>query len=503
MKSKKVVLKLENIMKTFPGVKAVDDVSIEFYSGEIHAVLGHNGAGKSTLLKIISGAQIKDSGNIILEGRNIELSSPSDGIREGICMVYQELDLIPDLSGDENIFLGQKRFLNKVGLIDRKARLEAGNKIIKRLSDDIDLTVPVRNLSVSKQQLIAIAKALSHNAKVMIFDEPTAALTESETSKLFDIMRRLADEGIAIIWITHRLNEVFCLADKVSLMREGHLLSTDLISDVEMADIVYVMTGEKEEEINSVREWKPCTGPVMLEVKDLCLEKTYKDISFQVQAGEVLGITGLLGCGATEVAKTIFAVLHQDSGEIIVEGKNTRHLTPEKAVRYGMAYLPEDRKTSGLNLISSVRNNISLTSLRRLSRFGFMDFRKEKDAVEQMIDRLSIKVSSPSQLAGQLSGGNQQKIVLAKWLLLDVKIFILCEPTRGIDIGVKREIHRIIRTLAEQGAAVIVVSTEVEEIMNVSDRMLLLYEGEPLQIVKTGEKSHSELMNIIYGVRNE
>ncbi len=503
MESKTTILKLENIMKTFPGVKAVDNVSLDFYSGEIHALLGHNGAGKSTLLKIISGAQVKDSGRIILEGRTIELSSPKDGIKKGICMVYQELDLIPDLSGDENIFLGQKRFLNKTGLINRKERLTEANNIIKRLADDIDLSVPVRELSISKQQLIAIAKALSHNAKVMIFDEPTAALTESETHRLFEIMRRLADEGLAIIWITHRLNEVFLLADRVSLMREGRLLSTDVISHVNMADIVYVMTGEKEEEINKIRQWKPCNGPVAIEVRNLTLNKAFYDISFDVRSGEVLGITGLLGCGATEIAKTIFAVFHQDSGEILIDGNPVKKLTPEKAVKLGIAYLPEDRKTSGLNLISTVANNISLTSLHNLSRLGFIDFSREASSVEAMIERLQIKVSSPRQLAGQLSGGNQQKIVLAKWLLLGARIFILCEPTRGIDIGVKREIHRIIRELAKQGSAVIVVSTEVEEIMNVSDRMLLLYEGHQLQIVKTGEKTHSELMNIIYGVSNE
>lgn len=499
-KSNKPMLILENINKKFPGVNAVDNVSISFFQGEIHAILGHNGAGKSTLLKIISGAHRKDSGKMILNGKEISLTSPSDGLKNGICMVYQEVDLIPHLTGAENIFLGQKRFVNKLGLIDAQKRLAAAKMIMKKLHVDIDLTVPVSTLSVSKQQLIAIAKSLSHDAKVMIFDEPTAALTEAEAENLFSIMHTLAEDGLAIIWITHRLNEVFKISDKVSLMKEGKLISTNKIEELNMADVVFVMTGEKEEEIKSVRKWIPCNGPIKLSVNHLTLPGVYEDISFDLRAGEVLGITGLLGCGATEIAKTLFAVLKQSSGSISVNGKIVERFSPEKAVDLGIAYLPEDRKRSGLNLIASVKENISLPVIKRFSKFGFIDSKDELSAVIKMIQRLSIKVSDPLQLAGTLSGGNQQKIVLAKWLLRDAQIFIMCEPTRGIDIGVKREIHKIIRDLASKGMAVIVVSSEVEEIMDVSDRMLLLYEGKQIDIIKTGEQDFNTIMNTIYGV---
>lgn len=477
MKENQDILVLEHINKAFPGVKAVDDVSLTVREGEIHALLGHNGAGKSTLVKIISGAYQKDSGRMLLDGKELKLSSPADGLNEGICMVYQELDLIPYLDGNENIFLGQERFLNKFGLINRKQRHEAAQELVTRLGVDINLDVPVRNLSISKQQLIAITKALSHNARIMVFDEPTAALTESEANKLFDIMRLLTKQGMGIIWITHRLDEVFRMADRVTLMRDGKWLSTNDLENVKMTDIVEAMTGEKEDEQQSVKHNAAQEGPCRISCRNLSLDKVYQDISFDLHAGEVLGITGLIGCGATEIAKSLFAVLHPQSGEIHVNGKRMRRYTPHAAVRNGIAYISEDRKGDGLNLIGSVRSNISITILKKLSRFGFINFSKEAEAAAEMIERLAIRVAGPMQTAGTLSGGNQQKIVIAKWLLKEAGVFIMCEPTRGIDVGVKREIHKMIRSLAKSGIAVLVVSTEIEEIIETCDRILILYEG--------------------------
>lgn len=497
----RVVLKLENITKRFPGVVAVDDVSLEFSTNKIHAVLGHNGAGKSTLMKIISGACIKDSGVMTLNGNEIDLISPYDGLQRGISMVYQELDLIPDLAGDENIYVGQKIFLNKLGLINKNKRIQEAQKLVDRLGVDIDLTIPVRNLSVSKQQIIAIAKALSRQSQVMIFDEPTAALNDAESEKLFAIMRNLADSGMALIWITHRLSEVFAVADCVSLMKNGKLVSTNNIHEIEKKDIVFVMTGESPEETESVKGLLPSNGERLVSCESLTLKETFHDITFDLHSGEVLGITGLLGCGATEIAKSLFSVCRPDSGKIIVKGKEVKNLTPVKAVDLGISYLPEDRKISGLNLKTTVKNNLSLPILKKkLSRYGFINFAKERLLTNSMIEQLSIKVTNLEQLVGTLSGGNQQKVVLGKWLLYDADIFVMCEPTRGIDIGVKIEIHKIIRELASSGAAVLVVSSEVEEVMSLSDRMLLLYEGRIQEEVKHGQKSYNEIMNIIYGV---
>lgn len=496
-----LVLKLEHIKKAFLGVVAVNDVSLDFYATKIHALLGHNGAGKSTLMKIISGAYQKDAGEITLNNQKINLLSPYDGLVKGISMVYQELDLIPDLSGDENIFLGQNRFLNKYKLINRNERQKEAQSLMNKLGADVDLSCPVKNLSVSKQQLIAIAKALSRDAKVMIFDEPTAALNDAESEKLFSIMHKLADDGMTIIWITHRLNEVFAHADTVSLMRDGHLISSNSINEIEKKDIVYAMTGEVTTGSIDDSNSDTTRGECLISCRDLCLDKVYSNISFDLHSGEVLGITGLLGCGATEIAKSLFSVCKPDSGKIIIKGKEEKKLTPQKAVKYGISYLPEDRKVSGLNLITTVRNNLSLTILKKkLSRYGFINFKKETELTESMIKQLAIKVSSAEQITKTLSGGNQQKVVLGKWLLYDADVFVMCEPTRGIDIGVKREIHRIIRELAANGAAVLVVSSEVEEVINVSDRMLLLYDGHIQEEVGKNQKTYNEIMNIIYGV---
>lgn len=499
MKSNEPILILENIVKQFPGVKAVDNVSLQITKGEIHALLGHNGAGKSTLVKIISGAYRKDSGKMIMDGEEVDFKSPSEGIAHGVGMVYQELDLIPYLSASENIFLGQNRFRNKFGFIDKAERKKVAQEIIAKFGVDVDLDVPVNELSISKQQLVTIAKAISRKAKLMIFDEPTAALNDNEVEKLFSIMEMLTSEGIAIVWITHRLDEVFRMANRVTLMRDGKWLSTHGIADITMQEIVEAMTGQAEtgEKTHLVSK---ATDEIMLSCKDLCMGKIYNDITFDLHKGEVLGITGLIGCGSTEIAKSLFAVLKPDKGTISVKGVPVHNFTPHHATKLGIAYVSEDRKGDGVNLIGSVRHNITATILDLVSKLGFLQFSEEQELAAKMIKRLEIRTSGQDQLVGTLSGGNQQKIVIAKWLLRNSEIFLMCEPTRGIDVGTKREIHKMIRDLAASGKAVLVVSSEVEEILDTCDRILILYEGKLKAKLSSEQCVKSDMMNLMYGV---
>lgn len=495
-----IMLKLEHVVKSFPGVKAVDDVSLEIKKGEIHALLGHNGAGKSTLVKIISGAYMKDSGTITLDSEEINLTSPQAGIKKGIGMVYQELDLIPDLSGDENIFLGQNRFRNRLGLIDSQSRRKEAEKIIKNFEIEIDLSLPVRKLGVSKQQVVAIAKAISREAKVVIFDEPTAALNNAEAECLFGIMKKLAGQGVSIIWITHRLDEIFETADRVTLMREGKRITTKAIGQITMREIVTELTGVTEEEQISTVNISSKTDEKLISCKNISVQKLFQNITFDLYRGEVLGITGLIGCGATEIAKALFAVNKLSKGEIYIKGEKIEHFTPKIAAQKGIAYISEDRKMEGLNLKGSVQNNIVLTMSRQWSKLGFLNQKKEKESAKDMVETLDIRISDLDQIVNTLSGGNQQKIVLAKWLLKNAEVFVMCEPTRGIDIGAKREIHRIIRQLASEGKAVLVVSSEIEEIIDTCDRVIILYDGSVKGELLSKDCAKKKMLDTMYGI---
>lgn len=494
------MLKLEHICKSFPGVKAVDDVTFEIKKGEIHALLGHNGAGKSTLVKIISGAYQKDAGTVTLDDEVITLTSPQHGLEKGIGMVYQELDLIPDLNGSENIFLGQRRFRNRRGFVDAKARDLEAESLIRQFGVEIDLQIPVKKLGVSRQQLIAIAKAISRQAKVVIFDEPTAALNNVEAERLFGIMRKLADAGVSLILITHRLDEVFLIADRVTLMRDGKWVVTKETGQISMKEIVGALTGVTEEEQVRTANQSSRTEEKLVSCKNISFGTVFQDVSFDLYRGEVLGITGLIGCGATEIAKALFGVCKIDRGEIILLKDKIERMTPEAAVRHKVAYISEDRKIEGLNLIGSVKDNITLTMIGEWAKAGFLNRKKEMVKAEEMVRKLDIRVAGLEQAAGTLSGGNQQKIILAKWLLKQAEIFILCEPTRGIDIGTKREIHKIIRKLAQDGCAVLVVSSEVEEIIDTCDRVMILYDGKTRGELSSEECVKKRMLDVMYGV---
>lgn len=492
------LLQMENIVKDFPGVRAVNNVSFELREGEIHALLGHNGAGKTTLVKILAGAHKKDSGEIKLSGETVEFSNPSDAIKSGIHMVYQELDLIPYLSGAENIYLGQKRFHNKVGLINYKERLKAAQELIEDFDVDIDLSLPVRNLGISKQQIISIAKAISSEAKIIIFDEPTSALNDVETEKLFEIMRKLAEQGVTLIQITHRLSEVFIVANRVTVMREGRRIFTKTIEKVNKEEIIANMTEGKVNIRNSHRS-NTNSSEIILKCENLSDFQTFKDISFELHRGEVLGLTGLIGCGAVEVARSIYGASKRYKGHVYVKGKELVEHNPHKAKNCGLAFVSDDRKKDGLVLLESVKNNITLTILHLLSKLGFIKEKEEREVVSSIIDRLAIRISDIHQEVKTLSGGNQQKVVLSKWLVRDSDIFILCEPTRGIDVSTKTEIHNMIRKFAEDEKGVIVVSSEIDEILKTCDRVLVLFEGDIYGEVNYCEFDRDKILNWMYG----
>lgn len=494
------VLRMEGIVKVFPGVIAVDRVSFELKRGEVHALLGHNGAGKSTLVKIIAGAYQRDGGDMYLDDRPVNFSSPRAAINSGIDMVYQELDLIPYLSGAENIFLGQNRFHNKWGLIDHRKKLEAAQEIVKRLDVEVDLTVPVTELGVSKQQIISIAKAISGNAKIIIFDEPTSALTESETQKLFEIMRWLTQAGVSLILITHRLNDVFAVADRVTIMRDGRKILVREVQHLGKREIILAMTDISTPRETSARAASRIKEPV-LRCENLSHAPYFHDISLELRQGEVLGITGLIGCGSIEIARAIYGASSRDSGTVEVEGTQVKRGDPHDAARKSLAFVSDDRKRDGLILGASVARNMSITILDQITSLGFINRTAERLKVRRMINQFKIRISSEDQAVGTLSGGNQQKVVLSKWLLKQTKVLILCEPTRGIDIATKAEIHKMIRDLARSGLGVIVVSSEIDEILDTADRILVLYEGRMIGEVDYLDFDRPKLLQWMYGTK--
>lgn len=490
---------MENITKDFPGVRAVDNFTFALEKGEIHALLGHNGAGKSTLVKILSGAYKKDQGKIYINGEIIEFSNPAEALKAGIHMVYQELDLIPYLSGAENIFLGQKRFHNKIGFINYQKRLKAAEKIIKEFDVDIDLTIPVKDLGVSQQQIISVAKAISSDAKIIIFDEPTSALNDAETDKLFEIMRKLSDRGVTLVQITHRLSEVFVVANRVTVMREGEHIFTKKINDVTMKEIIENMTEETAEYRNS-RKNDLKNKEIILECKNISDYQMFDNVSFSIHEGEVLGLTGLIGCGAIEVARSIFGASKRYEGSVIVKGSELFPYDTNLSKQKGLAFVPDDRKSDGLVLLESVKNNVTLTILHRIQKFGFIERIKEENIVNKIVDKLSVRTSSINQQVKTLSGGNQQKIVLSKWLVRDSDVFILCEPTRGIDVSTKADIHNMIRKFAEDNKGVLVVSSEIDEILETCDRVLVLYEGRIFGEINYENFDREKIINWMYGV---
>jgi rhamnose transport system ATP-binding protein len=469
------LLEVRNIEKSFPGVRALSGVSFEVRPGEVHALLGENGAGKSTLIKIMSGVYQPDLGSMFVNGAQVNFSSPDDARRAGVATIYQELLLFPELSVAENIFLGHAP-LAGAGRIDWRAmRAEAARLLDSLEIDDLSPDQIVGVLTVGNRQRVEILRALSHDARILIMDEPTAALTESDVTRLFDVVRRLKQRGVGIVYISHRLDEIFAIADRVTVLRDGAYVGSRDVADTNVGELVQMMVGRRLESLFP-KTVAPIGAPV-LEARDLVRRPLTKGVSLIVRAGEIVGIAGLVGSGRSELAQTLFGMTPSESGDVRLNGESVRIDSPETARDKGIAYVPEDRGTQGLVRGMSVLHNFSLAALGSLSRAGFIDRAAERRMALEGVARFSVKTSSVDEIAGRLSGGNQQKIVLGKWLANNPKLLILDEPTRGIDVGAKAEIHRLMSQLAAQGVAILMISSELPEVLGMSDRVLVMREG--------------------------
>jgi ABC-type sugar transport system ATPase subunit len=487
------LIELREITKQFPGVRALDRVSFAVREGEVHALLGENGAGKSTLIKILTGAYQPDSGTILWNGQPVRFADTRQSQSLGIVAIYQELSLYPDLTVAENIFMGHQP-RTRAGLVNWKAMTERARAILHELdADDLDVTQPVRGLSVGNQQRIEIAKALSQNARVLIMDEPTAALTQHDVERLFEIVRRLRERGVAIIYISHRLEEVFLLADRVTVLRDGQVVGETLeVNKTNQAELIRMMVGRTLDTFFPKATAK--VGDTVLEVRNLTCGRAVRNVSFSLKQGEIVGLAGLIGAGRSELAHVLFGITPADSGQILIGGRPATICSPQDAMALGIAYVPEDRKNQGLLTAMNVRENITLAVLRQLLNGVFVNLRAEGRVAREFINTLRIRASSLEQRVNELSGGNQQKVVVAKWLACKPRVLILDEPTRGIDVGAKAEIHRLMSELAQQGMAILMISSELPEILGMSDRILVIRQG---QLVAEFDRAHATQERVI------
>jgi ribose transport system ATP-binding protein len=494
-----VILDVINVSKSFPGVKALDNVSFDLYKGEVHALVGENGAGKSTLMKILSGVYQADSGTIRYKGKEISFRNSTQARDAGISIIYQELNLIPHLSVAANIFIGREP-LTKFGTLDEKRMNEDAVAILGRLNINLDTTIILNRLPVSKQQMVEIAKALSFESEVLIMDEPTSALSENEIDELFTVIHTLRNRGVAIIYISHRLEELKHIVDRISIFRDGHSVSTDDYSAISMNEIVNRMVGRSLENKFPPKQNYPTTEK-LLEVHNITRPGILHNISFDLFRGEILGIAGLMGAGRSELGRAIFGADPISAGSVTLNGIKLSLKSPSDAIKAGIAYLSENRKEEGLAVKMLLTENITMANVSEISRsFGVLSRSKEMEATQQYVNDLNIKTPSLSQIVNNLSGGNQQKAVVAKWLFCDSKILIFDEPTRGIDVGTKYAIYKLIGELAQQGRGIIVISSELPEILGLTDRLLVLHEGSLAATLNTSETSQEEILNYAAGV---
>ena len=468
------LLQVNQVSKSFPGVRALDNVSLELAAGEVLAMVGENGAGKSTLIKILGGAHQADSGDLTIQGNSTLITSPADAQLHGISIIYQEFNLIPDLSVRENIYLGREY---RSGIfIDEKKEKDGVEVLFNQLGIDLDSETPCRELSIAEQQVVEIAKALSLDARILVMDEPSATLTQQEVDRLFKLIRDLKEKGIGIIYISHRLEEVFEIGDRVMVLRDGHNVVTKSIAEVDRSKLIEWMVGRSLESEFPPRAKQ--VGEERLRVENISNGSGVKNVSFSLMAGEILGFAGLVGAGRTETMRLIFGADKKDSGEIFLNGKSVTILSPEDAIDKGICLLTEDRKNQGLVLVHSVLENFGLPNLKNYSGSLFLDETTEREHFQKYKSDIQIKVSNTDQEVGQLSGGNQQKVVLAKWLERNADILIFDEPTRGIDVGAKFEIYQLMNSLAEAGKGIIMISSELPEVLGMSDRIIVMRDGQ-------------------------
>ena len=476
-----VLLRMKNIRKTFPGVLALDNIDFELESGEIHGMLGENGAGKSTLINVLGGIYIPDRGEIIINGQKTQINGVKDAQEAGIAVIHQELVLVPHMSIAENVFLGRE-IKSPAGLVDKKRMERESVEILKRVGLEISPSVPVRSLSVAQQQMVEIAK-------VLVMDEPSSSLTDSEVERMFAIMRKLKREGVGIIYISHKMKELFEITDRITVIRDGSYIGTIQTSEADMDQLVHMMVGRELTSYYTRTEHE--IGNVMLELKDINRSGVLKNIDFSVRAGEIVGFAGLVGAGRSELFKAVLGIEPMDSGTVLIEGKNAGRLSPKKAQEMGMVLVPENRKKEGLVLINTVAFNLTLPVLDQFVKGIFVNKKRQLEIENTYIDSMNIKPSR-LQKVGNLSGGNQQKVVIGKWLAARPKILILDEPTRGVDVGAKAEIYKIIDRLAEQGIAIVIISSEMAELINMCDRMVVMNQGRIAGELKKSEMGFSQ-----------
>lgn len=500
MTDAKPVLQLDKIVKTFPGVRALDGVSFEIMPGEVHALMGENGAGKSTLMKVLGGIYQPDGGAIYMGEAKVTMSGPLEAKAKGIVFIHQELSLAEELTVAENIYLGElprKSF----GRVDWTKLADQTNAILKKLNVGFDATTRVGDLSIANQQMVEIARALTVDAKVVIFDEPTASLTDAEKVVLFDVIADLKGSGVGIVYISHRMEEIFKMTDRISILRDGQYQGTVATADTTEEAVTQMMIGRKLDLTRNASHHE--IGDVALEVRGLSCGKLYQNVSFEVRRGEVLGFYGLVGAGRTEIAETLFGLRDPSAGTILLEGQEVRIQSPADAILRGISLVPEDRKGQGLVLGMNCRDNMTLPQVDDMTAGPFMAEAAEVAIFDQYRDRLDIRTPGWKQKVGNLSGGNQQKIVIGKWLSMHPTVLIVDEPTRGIDVGSKSEIHKLLRDLAAQGYAVIVISSEMPEVLHVSDRIVAMYSGRIMRTFTAEEVTEDGLIQAISGLGGE
>ena len=489
-------IEMKGINKSFGTNQVLKDAGFYLKDGEVHALMGENGAGKSTLMKILTGVYTKDAGTVLVDGREVNYKNPQEAEKAGIVFIYQELNVLFDLTVEENLFMG-KEITKKFGICDKKAMRAKAQEVMDLMGVQIPVDAVMSDLSVGQQQMVEICKALMVDAKVLIMDEPTAALTASETEVLFEVIKSLRAKGVSIVYISHRMEEIFELCDRITILRDGSYIGTRYIKDITMDDIVQMMIGREIGERYPKRE--AVIGQEVLRVEGLTHSKMFRDVNFSVRAGEVLGVSGLMGAGRTEIMQAIFGNLPVDGGNIYIEGKEVTIKKPRQAIANGIGFITEDRKTEGLLLEKSIAENIEIANLGKVSGSGVLNPKKQAELVKKGIEEFRIKCFGPDHECNNLSGGNQQKVVLAKCIYTDPKILILDEPTRGVDIGAKKEIYNVINDMAAKGVAVIMVSSELPEVLGMSDRIMVVHEGKVTGIIDAAGADQAKVMTLATG----
>jgi ABC-type sugar transport system ATPase subunit len=495
------ILRLEGITKQFPGVRALDNVGFDLRGGEVHVLLGENGAGKSTLMKVLAGVYSPDGGRILLKGKEVRMEGPRHAQQQGIAIIYQEFNLVPYLSVAQNIYLGREP-RSGLGLVDRQKLSKDAHRMLDFLQVPIDVSAMVHSLGVAQQQLVEVAKALSVNAGILIMDEPTATLSEHEIEQLFRTIRTLKGHGVSIIYISHRLQEIRQIGDRVTVLRDGKTVGTRNVADAGLDALIQMMVG-REIARDRVRKTSTARAEEALRVVGLNLGRTLREINLTVRQGEIVGLAGLVGSGRTELARAVYGVDRMDSGEIFIMGKAIGSPSPEKNIRHEMGFLPENRKEDGLALILPLRENIVQASLRKLFPSGIINLRREREIAERYVRELAMAAPDVQRLARFLSGGTQQKVVLAKLLCTESNMLIFDEPTRGIDVGAKEEIHRLMNDLAGRGVGILMISSDLPEILSLSDRIYVMKQGAIVKELDGTKTSQEEIIGYAAGRRED